>query len=123
MRDYHRLYNECVSELKAISITPGNVQRLVLGNVRDGWSGCCEYLGDDAYAIYLSYGLENERISDNMVKSVIIHELLHTVPGGFEHETEIGWESAADYVMAIYPQYNLRAYTEEEICDTEQSQH
>ena len=116
--DFVKLYFECVAELKRIGIEPGPVRDLVLGGLPDNAFGYCRYYGKEkVYDIHLSYGLDDERISDTVVKSFIIHEILHTLPGCMNHDDPDGWDDAADYVMERYAQYNLRARTRQEIYD------
>ena len=117
MKDYFRLYNECVAELEAIHIRPNYVRRMVVGEIPNGCLGICQHYTDDTNEIHLSPALEDARISDNLIKAVIIHELLHTLPNCMEHGEEGNWEWIADCVMNQYPQYNLRAHKKNEIYD------
>ena len=117
MKDYLRLYNECIEELQAIHIMPSPVRRMVVGEVPNGCLGICQHYTDDTYEIHLSPVLEDERISDILIKSVIIHELLHTLPDCMDHDKNGKWGWLADCVMQKYPQYNLRAHKKSEIYD------
>ena len=105
MHDLDKLLEECKQELVAIGITPGNVLAIVPWyNVRT-W-GLCTRLPDKVhYRIKINALLLADDTPIEGAKNTVMHELLHTCPGGHGHKGK--WAQYAARVNARYG-YNIK---------------
>lgn len=111
-----KVYQDCVSMLKDIGIPVGCV-RLVKVNTRAKKTmGLCTYKyknigGQKVFDISISYRLFEPNAEDGLYNTVI-HELLHTCDGAFNHGRV--WKMYADRVYREYGIEIKRTSTEEE---------
>lgn len=111
-----KVYQNCVSMLKDIGIPVGCV-RLVKVNTRAKKTmGLCTYKytnidGKNVFDISISYRLFEPNAEDGLYNTVI-HELLHTCDGAFNHGRV--WKTYADRVYREYGILITRTSTEEE---------
>ena len=115
MRKFEERINELTSiaieELKQINIFPSENIREIKENCRAKKRlGCCkkEKVGlREFFIIEISTVLEQE--DDQTVKEIIIHELLHTCKGCFNHGRE--WKAKAEVVNSKYG-YKIKTYAD-----------
>lgn len=105
MQDLNALARECMDELDAIHIPYSkNVFFIVNTRAKSRW-GLCSHLPDGTYRIQISSRLLENGIAPDGAKNTIIHELLHTCPGGHGHKGE--WKRYAQIVNNAYG-YNIQ---------------
>lgn len=106
MKDLQKIANECIAELNAIGIFPAqHIRWNVNTRALTRW-GYCRKLDKHFYQIEISERLLRDEVPDTATKDTIIHELLHTLPGGMTHAGK--WSAAAAKVNRLYPQYDIK---------------
>ena len=95
MKNLNKLMNECMKELDKLKIPYTKPQSIKYDNAKKRW-GLCRKIDDCHYEISITKRLSNDEIPDNSIKSVIIHELIHTCPKCMCHTGE--WKRYAKYV-------------------------
>ena len=124
MKDFYKLYKECIEELYRIGIYPKPFKQWrEIDHSQGVWGYCCD-LGNGAFGLELQKDLLNDGTDDAALKDTIIHELIHTLPGCFDHGSQ--WDEIAARVRAAYPAYLLLPaggtnryrieYTERPVC-------
>ena len=111
MKDLKKLFNECMEEVKAIGIKPGEIIKLEINyRFKKTW-GRCSYVDrkKKTYMIEISDKLLQDEIDDNATKTTIIHEILHSCEKCMNHGPE--WKKLAELVNKNYPQYNIKRTT------------
>lgn len=109
MKDLQKVAGECVTELNAIGISPAqNIRWTVNSRAKSRW-GLCRKLDKTTYEIQISDSLLQDDVSDTATKNTVIHELLHTLPGGGSH-TGV-WKAAAAKVNRCYSWYCIKRGT------------
>ena len=103
------LMKEAEEELRSIGIKPSSKILEIKANHRAKKRlGCCKIerkgLGQ-VFRIEISAVLADA--SDKVLKQVILHELLHTCPGCFNHETN--WKKLAEMVNQTKTEHLRRA--------------
>lgn len=92
------LMDTCIGEMRAIGIEPSRQIFAIRENRRAKKRlGCCKVVkerGRTGFVIEVSSIME--RCSDEVLKDVIFHELLHTCPGCLNHGQK--WKSLADRI-------------------------
>ena len=109
------LMKEAEEELRSIGIKPSSKILEIKANHRAKKRlGCCKVekkgLGQ-VFRIEISTALADAR--DKALKQVILHELLHTCPGCFNHGTK--WKKLAKMVNQTYGYHIQRLSTSEEL--------
>lgn len=96
MKNLNNLFRECQVELDSLHI-PYSPYIVIKPNYRakHRW-GQCKKLMLDTYEINISADLLADNVDDKATKTTIIHEMLHTVPGGNCHTGK--WKQYANYV-------------------------
>lgn len=103
-----QIVNECMDELDAIGIQYGYVNGVdVNTRARKRWGQCCKK--GKAYNLNISSVLLDDRVPINSLKSTVMHELLHTCDGAFNHGKT--WQRLADKVNTKYG-YNIKRCTD-----------
>lgn len=104
MRDLQIIAKECLKELDAIGIQYGNIKEFVVNTrAKSRWGQCKVVPG--GFSINISEDLLREENSIIGLKNTIIHEILHTVPGCFNHGD--AWKRMAARVNDVYD-YNVK---------------
>lgn len=112
MKDLSKIVGECIAELSAIGIVPArHIRWHVNTRAKSRW-GICRKTGARDYEIEISERLLRDEVSDVATKNTVIHELLHTIPGGMKHTGN--WAAAAAKVNRAYPQYHIQRLTSSE---------
>lgn len=100
MKDLNRLYHECEEELRRINMDFSDkiVRVSTNGRLRTTLGVCnrSRMLGMFTFTIDINPVLLVDNVDDMEAKDTIIHEILHTCPGCFDHGYE--WKSRADRV-------------------------
>lgn len=88
MRDLQAYAAACMVELDSIGVPYcKNVSFSVNLTAKRRW-GQCKHNKDGSHSINICFILLDESNSEDGLKNTIIHELLHTVPGGRGHKGE-----------------------------------
>jgi predicted SprT family Zn-dependent metalloprotease len=108
MKNLYALFETCKNELRAINVNfCENTSIEVNNRAKKRW-GMCTKNAPGNYSIQISYRLMGDEVEDKSTKTTIIHELLHTIPGGNGHTGE--WKRQADRVNRAYG-YNISRTT------------
>ena len=100
-KDYIRLRNECLREVKALGIKAGNITAWKLNSRAKRRLGQCTKHSDGTYEIQIAKRLLTEKqVAEMDVKEVIIHEILHTCYGCMKHTGR--WKIYAEKMNASY---------------------
>lgn len=109
---------EALKELHKAGIFPSkNIKEIKENKRAKKRLGCCKKVmvnQSEEYSIEISTVLEQE--TDQMIKEIIIHELLHTCKGCFNHGKE--WKRKAAEVNRMYG-YKIKTYAEPKQQDIE----
>ena len=108
MKNFQKLYLECMQELRSIGIEYGCVSEWHINTRAKKRWGQCKALGHGYYSINISVRLLADDIDDIATKTTILHELLHTCKGCMNHGKE--WQRLADKVNRAYG-YNIKRCT------------
>ena len=111
MKNFQKLYLECMQELRDIGIEYGCVCEWKINTRAVNRWGQCVSLGHGYYSINISARLLADNVSDKAVKTTILHELVHTCEGCMNHGKE--WKRIADEVNKAYG-YNIKRTTSSE---------
>lgn len=112
VKDYKALIEECMKEVIAADITPGNIVKWGINHrARSRW-GLCTRHPDGTFEIEIAYRLlADDNISDKSCKDTIIHEILHSCRGCQKHTGT--WKKYAEHMNALYG-YNIKRITSAE---------
>lgn len=110
MKDFQRLIDESINEVKAAGITPGNIVDWRINTRAKCRWGLCRKLEDGSgYVIEIAHVLLiNDVVSEKDCKTTMIHEILHTCEGTKGH-TGL-WKQYAAIMNAKYG-YNIKRTT------------
>ncbi|SFB99517.1 SprT-like domain-containing protein [Butyrivibrio sp. YAB3001] len=109
MKDFKRLQQECMKEVKDAGIVPGTIGNWMINTRAKKRWGYCRKEIDGTYEIQIAQQLLfDDRISDKACKETIIHEILHTCPGCMNHKEK--WKSFAQLMNDKYG-YNIKRTT------------
>lgn len=88
MKDLNRLYADCVLEMVRIGMDiSSNITKISVNKRLSRALGRC-IMQDRTYRIEVQPCMLADDVDDRMTKNTIIHELLHTCPGAFNHGYE-----------------------------------
>ena len=111
MKDLVMLYNTAKSNVESLGIKVGNIVSVKPNNRAKSRWGQCKIEDNDyywfnrTYSININSRLLEDDIKDEKVISVIIHEILHTCDGCFNHGNR--WKEYADLVNDCYACYTI----------------
>lgn len=105
MKDLQKLLKECKEELDVLGIQYStDITSLEVNKrAKNRWGQCKKNGG--IYSINISERLLKDDIKDEVCKETIIHELLHTCKGCFNHGKE--WKRLGELVTDCYCYYNI----------------
>lgn len=109
MKDLIKLAEECQRDLSSVGIRCGKVRNWTINSRAKARWGLCTKVAKGIYDIQISSVLLQDDVDDTAVKNTIAHELLHTVPGCFNHTGK--WKQHAALVNRLLPQYHIKART------------
>ena len=96
MKNLKKLLKECEQELTTLKIPYEHPVQISFDRAKKRWGLCSYNLLTDTYTISITNRLNIDSVSDKSIKSVIIHELLHTCPQSMNHSVQ--WKRYADIV-------------------------
>jgi len=105
MVNINRLFKECKDELTNLNVPYCNDSYITTCRRESAW-GDCHKEDNGSYRIRVSERLLTT--DEHSIKTTIIHELLHTVPGGHGHRGN--WKRYAEYVSSN-TNYNITRTT------------
>lgn len=110
MKDFHKLIDESINEVKAAGITPGNIVNWRINTRAKSRWGLCKKLNDGTgFEIQIAHILlVSDDVSEKACKTTIIHEILHTCEGCKGH-TGL-WKQYAAIMNEKYG-YNIKRTT------------
>ena len=91
---------DCMDKLDRIGIPYGNIVEVTVNTRATRRFGQCRRLPSGDFTINISDILLDERNSDTQLIQTMFHEILHTIPGCFNHGKE--WQRYADIVNRQY---------------------
>lgn len=118
MKELKKIYQECLQDLQAIGIKPGNIREVKINRRFRKSFGICRRIKEPWKGVW--YRLEfnpeilKEEVPDYITKSTVIHEILHSCYGCMKHTGR--WKAYAERVNQAYPEYQInRLITVEEL--------
>lgn len=114
MKDLMLLYDNCLSKLEDLGIEIGVIQSVETNSrAKSRWGRCRrrEAYSGTMYAIEISSELLKDEVSDKAAEETMLHELIHTCKGCFNHGPE--WKRIAEKVNRAYG-YNVKRVTSAE---------
>ena len=110
MKDFDKLINICLEEIKAVGIKPGKIIKWSINTrAKSRWGYCIHKKIDNTYEIQIAeILLSDDRVSEEACKTTIIHEILHTCEGGMGHKGN--WKKYANIMNERYG-YNIKCST------------
>lgn len=112
MRNLQECANRCMKQLDDIDIKYGNVLAFEINTrAKHRWGQCKRVSSTlNCFTININCMLLDEKNSEQALIDTLMHELLHTCKGCFNHKNE--WKRLAEKVNEIY-NYNIkRTYSE-----------
>lgn len=101
------ILEECQEQLDELGIQYGDVSEITVNKrAKKRWGQCCKQ--GDSYNINISSMLMDERVSDESLRTTVMHELLHTCSGAMNHGKT--WKRLAERVNDKYG-YNVKRCT------------
>ena len=110
MKDLKLVANECMSMLDNVGIEYGNIKNWEI-NTRaiKRWGQCKKR--DGGFIISISNKLLDDSVDNKALETTVLHELLHTVNGCFNHGNK--WQNMANKINNRYG-YNIKTTTSHE---------
>lgn len=106
MRNLEEIFLECESELLSIGIVCGRVDKITVNTRAKSRFGLCKKVGKDSFEISIAAALLEESSELSCLKNTIVHELLHTVEGCFNHKGK--WKLLAKKVNTELEGYDVK---------------
>lgn len=106
MKDLISLVAICKADLDSLGIKYGKVSNWTVNTRAKCRLGQCRKIAGDLFDINISEAVLKDDIDKQIALDVIMHELLHTVKGCFNHGDK--WKKYAEYINWKLPQYNIR---------------
>lgn len=110
MRNLNDYYYACMRELNTLGIQYGCIDSIKVNNRAKARWGICKMLPCGHFAIEINSALLRYDVPEKVLKETIIHEMIHTCPGCFNHGAK--WKAIADSVNRFYG-YNVSRTTSE----------
>ena len=107
MRNLQEYANRCMKQLDAVDIKYGNVLAFEINTRAKNRRGQCKRVSSilNCFTININCMLLDEKNSEQALIDTLMHELLHTCKGCFNHKNE--WKRLAEKVNKIY-NYNIK---------------
>lgn len=107
MKDLNALYERCLWEVERVGIRHGVILDIKVNyRAKTRWGMCKR--NPNGFMLEISAMLLEDSVSDEAAKDTIIHEILHTCKGAFNHGE--AWKALAGRMNAIYG-YNIKRTT------------
>lgn len=99
MKDLQKLFKQCLRECDNLGIQYGNIVEITVNTrAKKRWGQTRKKA--DGFHINISSVLLRDDVSDEATKDTIMHEILHTVDGCFDHKFK--WQAMANKVNIAY---------------------
>ncbi len=109
MKDFKKLQEICLNEVRAVGIEPGKISSWIINSRAKRRWGLCKKNPDGTFSIQIAKQLlEDDRVDEVAVKTTMIHEILHTTKGGMKHTGN--WKMYATIMNKKYG-YNIKRTT------------
>lgn len=96
--------NLCLSQVKAVGIEYGQITDFSTNERTRGWWGRCHKESGSTFKIEICARLLCSDIPVHSLRTVLVHEILHTVPGCFNHGKK--WHDLGQRMDTAY-HYNI----------------
>ena len=106
MKDLMNLVSICKAELDSLDIKYGKVNNWTVNSRAKCRFGQCRKISFDLFDINISETVLKDDIDNQIALNTVMHELLHTVNGCFNHGAK--WKKYAEYINRKLPRYNIR---------------
>ena len=106
MKDLMSLVDICKSELDSLGIKYGIVRSWTVNTRAKRRLGQCRKVGRELFDINISATLLKDDVDDKLALNTIMHELLHTVKGCFNHTGK--WKEYAEYINTKLSGYDIK---------------
>lgn len=106
MKDLMSLVSICKTDLDRLGIEYGIVSNWTVNTRAKCRLGQCRKIDGNLFDISISSVLLADEVDDRATLNTIMHELLHTVPGCFNHNGK--WKVYAEFVNKRLPKYNIK---------------
>ncbi len=109
MKDYRALIKECLDEVEAVGIIPGNIKEWKINHrAKARWGMCTRKINGECIIEIAARLLTDDRISIKSCKETIIHEILHSCKDCNGHTGT--WKKYAELINNQYG-YNIKRVT------------
>ena len=108
MKDFEQMIKESLSEVMAVGLKPGKIEKWVINRRAKSRWGLCKKIGINTFEIQIAERLLEDEVSDMACKDTIVHEILHTCRGCHGH-TGL-WKTYADLMNRTYG-YSIKRTT------------
>lgn len=107
MRNLQEYANRCMKQLDDIGVKYGNVLAFEINTRAKHRWGQCKRVSSilNCFTININHILLDEKNNEQALIDTLMHELLHTCKGCFNHKNE--WKRLAEKVNGIY-NYNIK---------------
>lgn len=106
MKDLIKLADECRKDLLSIGISCAAVRSWSVNDRAKARWGLCTKDAQGVFHIQIAGVLLQDHVDDQAAKDTIAHELLHTLPGCFQHTGK--WKQYAALVNCRLPRYRIK---------------
>ena len=110
MKDLQKLFEKCIGLVEQLGIPHGEIECVTVNTrAKKRWGQAKRVgtkWGNAKWHININARLLAEDVDDSITESVILHEILHTVPGCFGHQQK--WKSLA---ALLNQRYGYRIHT------------
>ena len=111
MKNLYKLIDRAIDECLAVGIEPGEITSVKVNTRAKNRWGQTKYLPDDTFEININKELLEDNVPDKVTMNTVVHEILHTVEGCFNHKKQ--WQNYADIMNNAYG-YNIKRVTSAE---------
>lgn len=100
MKSVTKYGNECIKEIEDAGIKHGEIWSFLVDYKTVNQWGYCRKLSNGYYNVYISKYLLYDDSDEKALKETILHEILHTCRGCFNHGKT--WKKHADKLNKLY---------------------
>ena len=104
MKDYKAMCKKYYDELVEIGLKPTMFSKITVEELKPGVHALCRYDfsgKSDTFTLRIAKNMVCDKTPEIFLRSLIVHELIHTMPGAEEHGD--AWNQYADYVSMFFP--------------------
>lgn len=110
-----KIVDHCKEHCKQLGLKTGNVIQISINSrLKVGAGKCLRHKVENKYKLeFAPFVLKQSQV---FIESTVMHELLHTIPGGFDHGHT--WQCAAAEVNKANGYHVSTCYSQESLTDT-----